>query len=141
MREVRRLGMGHTGSMSMGTRIISLRVFENTIMNEIRSWLRHEDFGQDAFLEVLMTRCCFRPAAGLTEESVLFSACFCLPSPGLELFAGMPDKDPSLRFLCSAWVSSIATIVMHSDQDPVMRRTSRHVFIRLPCGNALKCSR
>src|ERR687897_3536704 len=93
------------------------------------------------FLEVLMTRCGFRPAAGLTEESVLVSACFCLPSTGLELFAGMPDKDPSLRFLCSAWVSSIATIVMHSHQDPVMRRTSRHVFIRLPCDNALKCSR
>ena len=46
MREVRRLGMGHTGSMSMGARIISLRIFENTIMNEIRSWLRHEDFAR-----------------------------------------------------------------------------------------------
>jgi hypothetical protein len=127
--------MGHTGSMSMGTRIISLRIFENTIMNEIRSWLRHEDFARHV-LGALDDA-----VAGLTEESVLISACFCLPSTGLRLFAGMPDEDPSLRFLCSAWVSSMATIVMQSHQDPVMRKTSRHVFIRLPCGNALKCSR
>jgi len=44
MREVRRLWIGHTGSMSMRARIISLRIFENTIMDEIHSWLHHDSF-------------------------------------------------------------------------------------------------
>lgn len=44
MREVRRLGIGHTGSMSMRARIVSLGIFEDTIMHEIGSWLCHDGF-------------------------------------------------------------------------------------------------
>ena len=52
MRELRRLGIGHTGSLSMRARIISLRIFENTIMDEIHSWLHHDGFTRH-FLESL----------------------------------------------------------------------------------------
>jgi hypothetical protein len=46
-----------------------------------------------------------------------------------------------LLVFCSARISSMEIVERSNQQDPAIHRTGRVLFITLPSGNALKCSR